>query len=48
MMYRCLKPLFYMADVLKTLGDDKLAIQKLLDETKYYLTLDIGFGAYMN
>ncbi len=37
-----------MADVLKTLGDDKLAIQKLLDETKYYLTLDIGFGAYMN
>lgn len=48
MLYRCLKPLFYMADELKKLGDDKEAIKKSLDETEFFLTRDIDFRAYMN
>lgn len=43
MLYRCVKPLYYVADELKKLGDDREAIAKALDETEYFLTRDIDF-----
>ena len=47
MLYRCVKPLYYMGDELKKLGDDREAIKKALDETEYFLTRDIDFRAFM-
>ena len=48
MLFRCLKPLWYMrVEKLKELGDDRKAIKAFLDETEHMLTDQIDFREYM-
>ena len=49
MMYRCLKPLWYIrVEDLKELGNDCKAIKAFLDETEQMLTAPIDFREYMS
>ena len=48
MMYRCLKPLWYIrVEGLKELGSDRIAIKAFLDETEQMLTSPVSFREYM-
>ena len=48
MMYRCLKPLWYIrVEELKELGSDRGAIKAFLDETEQMLTVPVSFREYM-
>ncbi len=48
MLYRCLKPLWYITvKALKEAGNELTSIQKSLDETEYALTSPINFRECM-